>query len=474
MNLSRRLARLLSVTVLALPLASAQAAEPLSPAKARALASDLYIYGYPMVLMETTMQQQTNVPDATSVPMRAPVNQFAHFRTFPGAESRDVVRYNFDTLYSFAWVDVSKEPIVLTVPDSGGRYYLVPSLDMWTDVFSVPGTRTTGNTGGNFAMVPRGWQGQLPAGVTRVETPTSMTWITGRTQTNGPADFPNVHKIQDGFKLTPLSRWGKPEVKAAPARVDASIDAKTPPLVQVGKLDGVTMLTRLAELMKKNPPHASDYPTLMRAAAIGLAPGLSFDASKLDPATIEAINAGAQDAKARLQKRLRDFGTRVNGWRVLTEGIGSYGSNYEQRAVIALAGLGANLPEDSIYPTTFVDADGKPFSADKSYVLHFDKDKLPPADAFWSVTLYDTQGFQVANAINRFAIGDRDALQFNADGSLDLYIQGKPPGSGRDSNWLPAPQNGNFSLTMRVYLPRAEAFTGGWVPPGVKRMTEAL
>ncbi|MEJ8858205.1 DUF1254 domain-containing protein [Variovorax robiniae] len=473
MNFRRPLASLLAAITLALPLAGAQAAEPLAPAKVRALANDLYIYGYPMVLMETTMQQQTNVPDATSVPMRAPVNQFAHFRTYPTAESRDVVRYNFDTLYSFAWVDVSKEPIVLTVPPSGGRYYLVPALDMWTDVFMVPGTRTTGNDGGNFAMVPRGWHGKLPAGVTRVEAPTSMTWIMGRTQTNGVADFANVHKIQDGFKLTPLSRWGKPEVKPAPTPVDASIDPKTPPLVQVGKLDGVTLLTRLAELMKKNPPHASDYPTLMRAAAIGLDPGKSFDASKLDPETVAAINAGAQDAKERMMKRLRNFGPRVNGWSASTESIGSYGSNYERRAVIALAGLGANLPEDSIYPTTSVDAEGKPLASDKAYVLHFDKDKLPPADAFWSVTMYDPQGFQVANAINRFAIGDRDALKLNADGSLDLCIQKTAPGGEQDANWLPAPQNGNFTLTMRIYLPRAEAFNGGWVPPGVKRVADA-
>lgn len=466
------MATLATASTLAMPFspAAAQAADAVSPDKVRALASDLIVYGLPLVLMDTTMRQQTNVPDASSVAMRAPVNQFAHFRAWPRPDSREIVRYNFDTLYSFAWVDVSAEPVVLTVPPSPQRYYLVPVLDMWTDVFLDPGTRVTGEAGGQFAIVARGWRGELPEGVHRVEAPTPVVWVMGRVQTNGAQDFANVHKVQDGFRLTPLSQWGKAPALAA-TQTDPSVDMVTPPFVQTMRLDGVGLVVRLAELMKKYPPHLVDTPLLMRAAAIGFVPGQSFDASRLDAASVAAINAAAGDAKQRLQARMRSPAGRVNGWSIFTDNIGSYGSSYERRAMIALTGIGANLPEDSVYPTTGVDKEGKPLAGGQRYVLHFDKDRLPPADAFWSVTLYDMQGYQVPNEIQRFALGDRDALKFNSDGSLDLYIQSDNPGPERSANWLPAPSSGNYALTMRIYLPRPSVFSGAWQPPGVQRIS---
>jgi len=471
--LARKLAALATAATLAAPFvsAAAQAVQaPPAPDKVRALASDLVVYGLPLVLMDTTMRQQTNVADDHSQPLRAPLNQFAHFRTYPGPQSREIVRYNFDTLYSFAWVNVSKEPVILTVPPSPQRYYLVPVLDMWTDVFLDPGTRVTGDGGGQFAIVEPGWRGQLPDGVTRVNAPTPVVWVMGRVQTNGTKDFASVHKVQDGFRLTPLSQWGKPPVPPAPSPVDPTVDMSTPPLLQTLRLDGVSLLSRLAELMKTYPPHMVDTPILMRAAAIGFVPGKSFDRQALDAETVAAINAGAKDAKERLQSRMFATAGRVNGWSTLTDNIGSYGSSYDRRAMIAVAGIGANLPEDSVYPTTGVDSDGKRLSGDQRYVLHFDKGELPPADAFWSVSLYDMQGYQVPNEVQRFALGDRDALSFNADGSLDLFIQSGNPGAERAANWLPAPRSGNYALTMRIYLPRPEIFSGAWQPPGVRRV----
>lgn len=445
------------------------AAPPLAQDRAAALARDVYFYALPIVLMDVTMRQVTNVPNATAVPMRAPVNQFAHFRAYPKADSKDIVRFNFDTLYSFAWVDVAKEPMVLSVPDTGGRYYLIPSLDMWTDVFNSPGARTTGTAARSFALVPPGWKGTLPAGLDRVETPTPLVWVMGRTQTNGPADYENVHEVQDGFRITPLSQWGKSYTPPAESPVDPQVDGKTSPLVTVSQMDGVTMLTRLAELMKVHPPHPNDYPILFRMRAFGLEPGTSFDPSALDPATIATINAAAKEALEALEARVKRIGTRVNGWSVLTDGTGTYGTSYEQRAVIALAGLGANLPEDAIYPTAFVDGAGKPLASPMRYVVHFDEGKLPPANAFWSITMYDDQGFQVPNPIDRFAIGDRDPLAFNPDGSLDVWVQPESPGKGKESNWLPAPRSGPFALTMRIYSPRPEALDGTWQPPAVRR-----
>jgi hypothetical protein len=161
----------------------------------------------------------------------------------------------------------------------------------------------------------------------------------------------------------------------------------------------------------------------------------------------------------------------VNGWQMNTDTMGVYGDYYLKRAIVAMAGLGANQPDDAIYPLNVADADGSPVVGENKYVLHFDKGDLPPANAFWSLTMYDAEGFQVANSINRFAIGDRDALKFNADGSLDLFIQSDNPGPELESNWLPAPKSGKLGLTMRLYAPRQEALDGRWNPPAIKRST---
>jgi len=454
------------------PILSSEVAQPdkLSDKEAYEIARDAYVYAYPIVTMDVSMRQSTNVPNANTTPLRAPINQFAHARTYPRAENRDVVRYNFDTLYSPVWLDLASEPIILSVPDTGGRYYLLPMLDMWTDVFSVVGSRTTGTKARNFALVAPDWNGTLPEGVTKIVAPTPTIWILGRTQTNGPADYDNVHKVQDGYRLTSLSQWGKSHTPPASTQIDPAIDNKTPPFIQVNKMDGVAVLSRLADLMAKNPPHPNDYPILFRMRKIGLEPGQPLDASKLDPALVKTINTAARDALADLEQSGKSgagVGTHVNGWFYQTNTVGTYGTAYKLRAMGALIGLGVNLPEDAVYPASFVDGEGKPYSGANRYVLHFDKGKLPPADAFWSVTLYDKDGFQVPNAINRFAIGDRDKLKFNADSSLDIYIQNERPDADKQSNWLPAPK-GEFNLAMRLYSPRREVLDGTWAPPPVK------
>jgi hypothetical protein len=261
----------LALAAAALALSPGAGARPpgLAPEQARELAREAYYYAYPLVLMDVTMRQATNVPTAAAAPMRAPVNQFAHFREYPKADARDVVRFNFDTLYSFAWLDLTREPVVVSVPDSGGRYYLVPMLDMWSDVFAVPGTRTTGGKAGQFALLPPGWKGELPAGVEPVKAPTPVVWVMGRTQMNGPADYAAVHKVQDGYTLTPLSAWGKGAAPPKASPVDPTVDAKTPPVKQVNGMDGVAFFARFAALLKTHPPHANDYPILYRMRGSG-------------------------------------------------------------------------------------------------------------------------------------------------------------------------------------------------------------
>ncbi|MGB0084179.1 MAG: DUF1254 domain-containing protein [Rhodomicrobiaceae bacterium] len=453
---------------LAMPALAAEA-DPRSAEEIRNLARDAYLYAYPIVSMDLTMRQATNVPDAKSKPLKAPLNQFANVRAYPGADVKVVVRPNFDTLYSSAWIDVTSQPVVLSVPDTGGRYYLLEMLDMWTDVFAVVGSRTTGTKAGNFALVGSDWNGTLPEGIEKIVTPTPRFWIIGRTQTNGPADYEFVHRIQDGYKLTPLDRWGQDYIPPGNQPVDVASDDATPPQTQVNRLDGIGMLSRLAELFSKYPPHANDYPMLFRLRALGLEPGKPFNPAALDPETVKTINQVAGETLADMPAAMRKIGQVVNGWSVATQFIGTYGTSYKQRAVIALGGLGANLPEDAVYPTAFADEDGRPLISTENYVIHFDKGQLPPADAFWSITMYDKDGFQVPNPINRFALGDRDKLTFNEDGSLDIYMQAESPGKDKESNWLPAPKDAPFQPTMRIYSPRNEVADGRWAPPPIRK-----
>jgi len=452
-------------------IAQAQSAQSssLTAEQTYALAREAYLYAYPIVSMDLTMRQATNVPDGATVNMRAPINQFAHARAYPKADEKDVVRFNFDTLYSFAWLDLTREPIILSVPDTEGRYYLLPMLDMWTDVFSVVGTRTTGNKAGAYAIAAPGWTGTLPDGVVKIVAPTPAIWILGRTQTNSPADYEAVHKVQDGYQLTPLSQWGKGYTPPKNMAVDASIDNTTPPLIQANNLDGVAMLTRLADVMAKYPPHPNDYPILFHLRQLGLEPGKPFDAARLDPRTKDILNKAAKETLAAMPMWMKGMVAPENGWNFGREHMGTYGTAYRWRALIALGGLGANLPEDAVYPTAFTDGEGKPLSGTNKYLLHFDKGLTPPANAFWSVTMYDKEGFQVPNPINRFAIGDRDKLNFNADGSLDIYVQTDSPGADKEANWLPAPKD-EFQPTLRIYSPQPQVLDGTWSPPPFKRV----
>jgi hypothetical protein len=429
---------------------------------------EAYIYLYPLVLMDITRRQLTNI-EAGKMFGRGPMNTFSHIRAFPPGDMREVVRPNFDTLYSSAWLELTREPMIVSVPDTDGRYYLLPILDMWTDVFAVPGKRTSGTKAVSFAVVAPNWAGELPAGVDKIQSPTPYAWIIGRTQTNGPGDYAAVNKVQDGFMIVPLSRWGRAP-QPVKAVIDATVDMKTAPLDQVNKMPAAAYLEYAAELMKVNPPHTTDWSTITRFQRIGLEPGKSFDFENLDPAMQKALTGAAADGLKLMYGKSPTLARVVNGWQMNTDTMGAYGNYYLKRAIVAMVGLGANQPDDAIYPLGFADADGKPLLGENSYVLNFAKEQLPPVDAFWSITMYDAAGFPVANPIDRFAIGDRDQLRYNADGSLDLYIQHENPGPESESNWLPSPERGPLGVTMRLYAPKLQALDGRWVPPAVQRV----
>ncbi|MCC6677200.1 MAG: DUF1254 domain-containing protein [Phycisphaerales bacterium] len=448
------------------PAAASPAARPLTEQEAYEIGVEAYIYLYPLITMDVTRRQMTNI-EPGKLPGFGPMGVFTHAREYPTADFRAVVRPNFDTLYSAAWLDLTKGPIIVSAPDTAGRYYLLPVLDMWSDVFAVPGKRTTGTAAARFALTPPGWTGRLPDGVERIEAPTPIVWIIGRTQTNGPDDYAAVHKVQDGYTITPLDQWGKTPAPTA-FKPDPSVDMKTPPKEQVNRMPAARYFAYGAELMKVNPPHATDWSTIARLERIGLTPGQSFDPSRLSPAAVAALDRAAADGLRTIEGKVTTLARVVNGWQMNTDTMGVYGNYYLKRAVVAMVGLGANQCEDAVYPLCIADADGKPLTGENRYVLHFTKAELPPVAAFWSVTMYDHEGFQVANPINRFAIGDRDALKYNADGSLDIYIQHQSPGKDKESNWLPAPATGELGVTMRLYAPGPSVLEGRWAPPAVK------
>ncbi len=432
------------------------------------IAVDAYLYLYPLVTMGITRRQTNALP---GTPRNSLTNQFFHVRTFPPADFKVVVRSNFDTLYSTAWLDLTRGPMVVSVPDTGGRYYVLPMLDMWTDVFAAPGSRTSGTVVGHFAVVPPGWTGTLPNGVTRIDAPTPTVWIVGRTQTNGPQDYAAVHKIQDGYTITPLSQWGRVSPPSPAPDTPLPHIAGPAPQAEVDHMPALQYFQYAAELMKANPPHITDWSILERLKRIGIKPGQSYNPGQLSPTLRDALGRSVAEGQRRMRTRAASLGHVVNGWQIMTHTMGVYGIDYLKRAVIAQILLTANQPEDAVYPLIITDADGNTPVAQNDYVLHFDNDALPPVDAFWSLSMYDAAGFQVANPINRFAIGSRDPLRRNADGSLDLLIQHANPGGDRTANWLPSPATGVLGLTMRLYAPEAAILDGAWVPPPLRRRT---
>jgi hypothetical protein len=431
------------------------------------LATDAYIYGYPLVTMEMTRRIMTNV--AAPAGTRAPMGQFMKARSYPDASFRDVTAPNADTLYTTAWVDVGKEPWVLSIPDMKDRYYLFPMLDGWTTVFQVPRKRTTGTKAQTYAITGPGWKGTLPAGVKEYKSATNIVWLLGRIYCTGtPEDYKAVHALQDQCSIVPLSSYGKPYTPPA-GTVDAAQDMKTAVRDQVNKLSATEYFTLLCKLMKDNPPVAADAPALKKFEKIGIVAGKDFDAGKLNADFAKRIPEVSQD-RIMLQFKINPNIRDEQGWAFTTK-TGIYGTDYLMRALITAIGLGANRPQDAVYPTSQKDGEGKTYDGANKYVMRFPKGQLPPVRGFWSLTMYDADYFFVANPLNRYSISPRQSLKTNPDGSTDLYIQNESPGKDKESNWLPAPK-GKFILMLRMYWPNEKnpsIINGSWKIPGVKK-----
>lgn len=424
------------------------------------LGAEAYIFGYPLVIMDVTR--------VNAAQTLGPENQLRRVRQFPEASFREVVRPNVDTLYTTGFIDMALGPWVFEMAANDQRYEVMPFMDAWTNVFAALGTRTHGTSGGRFLLVGPGWQGTTPDGMTLLRSPTQMVWLIGRTQTNGVADYPLVHRLQDGITLRSLAGWrtGKQAADLIPAWQPAPFRPR-PPMDQMHDMRTDMFFTRLALLMAHNPPSTADGPMMVKLSRLGIKPGRPPEWGILDRWSVGLGRWIADWTVAKELKKPRDL---VNGWSSPPAILGNYGTYYNTRAVVAMVGLGANLPADATYPNTRVDANGKVLDGRHRYRLHFKAGTLPPVHAFWSVTAYGADDFLIDNPLHRHALGDRDPLVYNPDGSLDLAIQADPPQDGPRSNWLPVQAGQPFLLNARLYWPAPAALGGRWNMPAVERL----
>ncbi|MBV9717407.1 MAG: DUF1254 domain-containing protein [Solirubrobacterales bacterium] len=426
----------------------------------RTLSYEAFVYLYPLVTMEVARRQAIDLP-ADAFPGCGPSNEFHHQREFPPADSGADVRANFDALYCHAWLDLTAGPVIVAMPDTHGRYYLLQMLDMWTDAFAAPGKRTTGTAAQRHLIIGPGRTGPAPDGIPVIKAPTPYVWIVGRIQTDGPYDYEFVHSLQDEMRIQRLAPTPAHEV-------DPDRDEISDPVEVVSTMGAREFFAYAARALAQNRPHLTDFSVLARIARLGIVPGKQWDAAGFGNDDLREIEAGAAAALEDITAAVPTIGSETNGWTTFSDIAGVYGNQYFERAVVTAAGLGANPVEDALCALLLTDGDGDPVVGEHDYVLHFDADQLPPVDAFWSLTMYDAEGFPVPNEISRVALGDRDPLTYNSDGSLGVYIQHQNPRGVRESNWLPS-QPGGMGAMLRLYAPNAEVLDGRWRPPPVRK-----
>jgi hypothetical protein len=424
-------------------------------------------YVYAMPILYLTQLRHKWVTDASSFPY-APLNHLYHFRSVADASYKDGGSPNNDTLYSWGFFDLSKEPIVVANPDMGERYFTFELADMYAANFGYIGKRTTGSKAGAFLIVGPNWKGQKPTNVRDViRSPTAYAVAFGRTYVAGPDDVPAVNRLQDQYRFVPLSLWGKAGAKLPENRdVWAPYDAKTDPLADWKTIN---------RAMTENPPLVKDRPLLDIFATVGIGPGQTETLEKLDPASKRGLARAAANGWAMIEAMLSSgAGNRANnGWVFAPETSGRQGAidnDFRGRAVCAIGGIICNDAREALYFVAFSDVDGRVFDGANRYTLRFEKDGMPQVTEFWSLTMYDPAHNLVDNPINRYAIRDRMPLKREPDGSMIVYLQPTSPGPDKESNWLPSPKASAFSIALRTYGPSEATVKGNWRPPTVRRV----
>ncbi len=414
-------------------------------------------YGLGPVLTYVTYAGNTDV-DRPFDNGQAPVNQMGHARNLYGPEDKLVVTANNDTLYSLAALDVSREPMVLSIPDTEGRYYIMQLLDAYSRSIEDIGVGTLGAKGGTFAIAGPGWKGALPPEMVRIESPTPRLVVIGRTGVDGPDDLPAAHALQDRYRLVPLSEYGAPAKPVALGHKQESAHIEFP--------KGLDFFAVLDTALRINPL-PQDAPVTEQFRRIGVGLDKPFDAASLPDATKRGLARALRDGMQAVQRVAKDSGSRVNGWNMEFKG-GLYGNDFLLRSAINSKQYGLNKALRAVYPNRYTDSRDEQLNGKYDFTIHF-SGKVP-VKAFWSLTMYDAkQLFMVENPIKRYSIGDRTkGVRTDADGGLTLYIQARSPGLDKESNWLPAP-DGDFFLQMRLYEPAEQALSGAYQLPQVVR-----
>ena len=400
-----------------------------------------YVYGLAPVAVHGTVQ-------------RFPQNQLVSIAKLVDPSVRTVVLPNHDTTYTVGQVQLAGGSLVLDVPDTSGRYYVIQLLDAHSNTFAYVGRRTTGTRAGSYAIVPPGFRGSLPAGVRRIQSPTNLVWVLGRTLVRSDADLAAVADIMGGYRITPLASW------TAGTRQSPLVLGGFPNSPPVPVPTGSAFFSTLDDVLKSDLPPPRDDCALRAFARADGPSGRMLAAVERE---------GKRIVRLAERRANRYSARRNNGWLLPGPYVGNYGRNYLGRAVIATGALGANTRPETIYPIAIDDVRGRPLDGGRRYRIRFPRGQLPPADAFWSLTMYDRNRYLVPNAIDRYSIGDRTrGLRRGRDGSLTIFVQHRAPRGAARANWLPAPA-GRFRLALRIYEPRRSALSGRWKPPPVKR-----
>ena len=439
--------------------AFAQSADKATSEQAEAIAKEAYIYGFPMVDNYKTMYGYAI--DKENPNYKAPFNEIYNTAGVYTPKDTTVISPNSDTPYSFVWADLRAEPVVLGVPEvEKDRYYSLQFIDLYTYNFAYVGTATTGNSAGKFLLAGPNWKGEAPEGVEKViQSDTDFAFVAYRTQLFNPEDIDNVKKIQAGYTVEPLSKFLG--VEAPPAAPKVDFPAYNPEEVKTPEF-----FNYLNFVLQFAPTVPEDKEARSQFAETGIVPGEKFDTESMSPEMKKALEAGMAEGvktinnKAATMKSAADFfGTRK-----------FMDNNYLNRAVGAKVGIYGNSKSEAFYFIITKDAKGNKLNAaENNYTLTFEKDKLPPVKAFWSVTMYDSKTqLLIENPINRYLINSPmlPNLKLNEDGSLTIYIQKDSPGKEKESNWLPAP-NGPLYMALRCYWPKEAILDGEWKLPPV-------
>jgi hypothetical protein len=419
----------------------------ISNEEAKKIATDAYIWGYPLVVMQRTKQAMTQ---------KTPFNEFLRFDNLATPQFKEIVTPNADTLYASAWLSLKGQPVILQVPKTGSRYYSVEFLDAYTNVFAYVGKRATGTKAGKYLIVGPSWQGKIPSGLRLIKAPTNSTWLIVRVLVSNQQDLKKARKILQQIRLKSSKGLFVP--------VFSQLPSGTPQNVAQA---GIEFFDEMGQALKDNLPPAAQNELLARFARIGIGVDRNPSQEIQNPQLRAILERAITEGEEILEQKIKTgFGLSDHGW-FYNLNLGDYGTNYILRAVVAKQGLGANIPAEALYAITFTDDKGFPLRGTQSYIIHFTKDQLPPVNAFWSLTIYDAQTkFLVPNVIDRYAIGDRSRqLMYNADGSVDIYIQHDVP-HAKKSNWLPAP-GGAFYLVLRLYMPQQEVLNNHYQYPSI-------